>query len=165
MCNHARRRSWLHLDIILSANETSDERPSGFILHTAHGGTDLGARASKASLAEILLTKMCATPKNPFSFNNSIASAMLPFIQECTCPPSTVCLHTAITTFPSQVLAATHCLTLATARTWQPCRSNKQTAVLFPTYIPPECMSQSWHFCSTATLGCPDQSNHCWWYL
>ena len=56
MCNQG--DGWLHLDIRLSANEetllheeASDERPSGFILHTAHGGTDLGACASKVSPA------------------------------------------------------------------------------------------------------------------
>ena len=32
-------------------HEDVRQRPSGFIMHTAHGGTDLGARAGKVSPA------------------------------------------------------------------------------------------------------------------
>ena len=54
-CVQRRRRGWLHLDSELSDNgetlrhEDVRRRPSGFIMRTAHGGTDSGARASKAS--------------------------------------------------------------------------------------------------------------------
>ena len=57
MCNHAGRRGWLHLNMKLSANEETlrhddvRRRLSGFIMHTAQGGTDLGACASKVSPA------------------------------------------------------------------------------------------------------------------
>ena len=55
MCNQGDLCGWLHLDMKLSANEETlhyeavTRRSSGFIMHnvTAHGGTDLGARASK----------------------------------------------------------------------------------------------------------------------
>ena len=36
---------------MLRHEQTGDEGPLVFILHTARGGTDLGARASKAALA------------------------------------------------------------------------------------------------------------------
>ena len=58
----------------LSANEETlrhedvRRRPSGFIMHTTHGETDLGARASKASPAVWdLASSMTALPRTPSS--------------------------------------------------------------------------------------------------